>query len=697
MITSILLLSSVIPFLILLPHETVCARKVDRECDAISKQMRSKGFSYPWWNTTVSPEIVPESEENTANGCPAVGSGVPRSVKCCRSFDAILLRNETGEAFGGKWLGPKLAGQAKVFNDSKARFDLTFKALLTRAHASFHAMFEKTYGMLYIQHAHVFHELFATFDAYYEAGKGSLDDKLNNFFAILTRKMFEVLNSQYEFSDAYLSCAAIVINDKQGNDLHRQIVSSLRRSFVATRALAQGLHDGNAVLTSLQKLEVSPDCLLSLSQMLHCPICLEARAYKPCIQVCTKVSSGCLSGTFVMTRPWTEFITAIEGIIDRLLGPYNVEAVVEPIHIKISEAIMNFQESGPDFSQAVFSKCGKPNLKSRNLRRREASAFDPAAIVGQQQQTSPKTAELRNSRPGQRGRVKETPHVEEDDGSIQPSKSLEKLLREIKKKIQKTKMVWDKLPQQVCNGISKDYSSQMCWNGSSLIKPDRNKSEEESEVNRSPASQGRASGPPNKLVADQILVLQFITDKLRASYNGHDVQWVEEIDDLELGSGQGSGSGDIPSDLDDSDDDDPSGEINPHRKKHPSRPVVPKGPPPSIFGRLPGEDDNDRDNSVSLEENNIPGLGNNNPGGIPIDFSNKPRLKPPTNSNPTVVIKPTFTTTTTRRPPPGYSGDVTKKIPTSSGNMDVATKTVAVFKLFTPIFVSMLGKLVSLS
>jgi len=109
------------------------------------------------------------------------------------------------------------------------------------------------YGMLYIQHAHVFHELFATFRPYYDNGKGSLDEKLNNFFAILTRKMFEVLNSQYEFDDAYLSCAAIVIAEKQGNELHRQIVSSLRRSFVATRALAQGLNDAFIVLSSLQK------------------------------------------------------------------------------------------------------------------------------------------------------------------------------------------------------------------------------------------------------------------------------------------------------------------------------------------------------------------------------------------------------------------------------------------------------------
>lgn len=44
----------------------------------------------------------------------------------------------------------------------------------------------------------------------------------------------------------------------------------------------------------------------------------------------------------------------MEKVTDRLLGPFNIEMVVEPIDIKISEAIMNFQENGPDVSQKVF-------------------------------------------------------------------------------------------------------------------------------------------------------------------------------------------------------------------------------------------------------------------------------------------------------------------------------------------------------
>jgi len=112
--------------------------------------------------------------------------------------------------------------------------------------------------MLYIQHAPIFHALFSTLEDYYDNGRDSLEDKLNEFFEILTKKMFEVLNAQYDFDDTYLSCATVVINEKQGGDLHRQIVSSLRRSFVATRALAQGLYEADRVLTNIQKVLFLP-------------------------------------------------------------------------------------------------------------------------------------------------------------------------------------------------------------------------------------------------------------------------------------------------------------------------------------------------------------------------------------------------------------------------------------------------------
>ena len=40
------------------------------------------------------------------------------------------------------------------------------------------------------------------------------------------------------------------------------------------------------------------------------------------------------------------FTESLLGLTERLIGPFNVELTIEPISIKISDAIMNFQESG---------------------------------------------------------------------------------------------------------------------------------------------------------------------------------------------------------------------------------------------------------------------------------------------------------------------------------------------------------------
>lgn len=49
------------------------------------------------------------------------------------------------------------------------------------------------------------------------------------------------------------------------------------------------------------------------------------------------------------------FADALHKVQQRLLGPFNLELVVEPINVKISEAIMNFQENANHVSTKVSS------------------------------------------------------------------------------------------------------------------------------------------------------------------------------------------------------------------------------------------------------------------------------------------------------------------------------------------------------
>lgn len=119
---------------------------VDRECNTIGNLIKSKGFSYPWWdlgNNRVPPFGSNSSSSGESGVCP-VGKTGEKSTKCCRDLGSGTQRNEMTLAFNDKWLGPKLAANAEVFKDRKKKFDVTFKDLLTRAHAAFHAMFERT-------------------------------------------------------------------------------------------------------------------------------------------------------------------------------------------------------------------------------------------------------------------------------------------------------------------------------------------------------------------------------------------------------------------------------------------------------------------------------------------------------------------------------------------------------------------------
>lgn len=46
------------------------------------------------------------------------------------------------------------------------------------------------------------------------------------------------------------------------------------------------------------------------------------------------------------------------SLVERLEGPFNFESVIDPIDVKISEAIMNMQENSMQISQKVSDCSG---------------------------------------------------------------------------------------------------------------------------------------------------------------------------------------------------------------------------------------------------------------------------------------------------------------------------------------------------
>lgn len=52
------------------------------------------------------------------------------------------------------------------------------------------------------------------------------------------------------------------------------------------------------------------------------------------------------------------FLDAMLSLAERLEGPFNFESVIDPIDVKISDAIMNMQENSMQISQKVSNCSG---------------------------------------------------------------------------------------------------------------------------------------------------------------------------------------------------------------------------------------------------------------------------------------------------------------------------------------------------
>lgn len=128
--------------------------------------------------------------------------------------------------------------------------------------------------------------------------------------------------------------------------------------------------------------------------------------------------------------------------------------LVRPINLKISEAIMNFQESSSDVSQRVFTGCGRPVL---GRRRRTTSWNDNHEI------DELKTFNFHKEKKSM---------TENDEEHSSSAIILDKLVKEIKQRVRDSKQFWLYLPYKLCNNGITILSSHgnRCWNGTHIDK-----------------------------------------------------------------------------------------------------------------------------------------------------------------------------------------------------------------------------------
>lgn len=147
-----------------------------------------------------------------------------------------------------------------TFVSRHKKFDEFFRELLENAEKSLNDMFVRTYGMLYMQNSEVFQDLFTELKRYYTGGNVNLEEMLNDFWARLLERMFQLINPQYQFSEDYLECVSKYTDQlKPFGDVPRKLKIQVTRAFIAARTFVQGLTVGREVANRVSK--VSPTWL----------------------------------------------------------------------------------------------------------------------------------------------------------------------------------------------------------------------------------------------------------------------------------------------------------------------------------------------------------------------------------------------------------------------------------------------------
>uniref|UniRef100_A0A336KHF0 CSON010509 protein n=1 Tax=Culicoides sonorensis TaxID=179676 RepID=A0A336KHF0_CULSO len=426
------------------------------------------------------------------------------------------------------------------------KFNENFKDLLNASKIEFHDMFKRTYGVIYEQNAHVFSDMFNELEGYYAHGKVDLIEAMDSFFNILYQKMFTVINMQYQFDDKYLGCVGEHMKSlKPFGDVPDKFSLTLKRSLVATRTYAQALKTAADITKNLQHVRTTPECVSAVASMSVCGLCV-GKVEKPCSAFCINVMKSCFESSFSdLSLEWDNFVSAMEKLSERLLGSFNIVVVVEPINIKISEAIMNFQDSGLEITNKIFQECGKPKLQGSFSKTRRSVVLSNFTTLEK------KNTRIRRAAK-QDGRHHESLITLENNGRKNRKKNknkrpqypehaeepiIDRLIKDIRQKVKDSKKFWSNLAFQMCNNenIIASSNENKCWTGQldfirQSISSSTNKNTQ--------VEQQVANSRYSSVISHQLYKLRNVNNQLKNAFNGMDVAWSDQDE-----SGSGSGEG----------------------------------------------------------------------------------------------------------------------------------------------------------
>lgn len=232
-------------------------------------------------------------------------------------------------------------------------FAVFFRNLIKNSEKDLNSMFLKTYGIFYKNNAQVFIDLFRNLNQYYDGKNLDLTQVMNNFFANLMKQMFQLMNTKYKFDKTFLDCVTQHMDDlKPFGDEKQKLTVQVKRAFVAARAFVQGLNVAVSVLKQLQGIKATGMCEKEITKLSYCSWCQGRTDLKPCQTFCTDTYKSCFNLKGV-SPAWNSFVNALLDLSGKFEGPFSIENVIDPIGVKISFAIMNFQEEHDNIAKKV--------------------------------------------------------------------------------------------------------------------------------------------------------------------------------------------------------------------------------------------------------------------------------------------------------------------------------------------------------
>ncbi|KAI5090202.1 glypican-6 precursor, partial [Silurus meridionalis] len=399
-----------------------------------------------------------------------------------------------------------------------------FLELLDNSEKSLNHMFVRTYGNLFIQNSEIFEDLFSELRRYYTGGNVNLEEMLGDFWAKLLEKMLQLLNSQFSFTDEYFECVSKYTDQlKPFGDTPHKLKVQITRALAAARTFVQGLMVGREVANRVAKwnliesnryyytcpsnpffisclqVNVSPGCSKALTRMFYCPYCGGFVDLKPCRSYCQNVMKGCLANQADLDPEWNVFIDSMLLVADRLKGPFNIEAVMEPIDSKISEAIMAMQAKSTQISAKVFNGCGPPKPvrsgSGRNTREVFNARFKPYSLEDSPPTESTGIDKLRSV-----------------------WRTMQDSVIDIKAKLKQAKRFWTSLPDAICSKENViEPNSDQCWNSHTKGRqyfPEVVKDGLTNQLSNPEVAIDITR--PDTFIRQQIMALRVMTNKLRS-------------------------------------------------------------------------------------------------------------------------------------------------------------------------------------